>query len=85
MKSVAYHRLAASELIKSAEFYERRVPYLGETFLFTVEQLLPRIQRHPELGKPASLALGAGKQSVFPFELFIWNNQTVFGSWRWRT
>ena len=32
MKPVAYHRLAVSELIKSAKFYERRNPTLGEAF-----------------------------------------------------
>ncbi len=37
MKPVAYHRLAASELIKSAKFYGRRNPTLGEVFLSTVE------------------------------------------------
>ena len=51
MKPVAYHRLAASELIKSAEFYERRSASLGEAFLVIVEATLPKIQRNPELGK----------------------------------
>ena len=37
MKPVAYHRLAASELIKSAKFYERRNPALREAFLSVVE------------------------------------------------
>ena len=48
MKPVADHRLAASELIKSAKFYERRNPTLGEAFLSEdlsvngVEQFLSR-------------------------------------------
>ena len=48
MKPVAYHRLAASELIKSAEFYKHRNPALGEAFLSEdlsvngVEQFLSR-------------------------------------------
>jgi len=48
---VAYHRLAASELIKSAEFYERRIPTLGDAFLSTVEATLSRIRHDPELGQ----------------------------------
>ena len=40
MKPVAYHRLAASELIKSAELYERRKPSLGEAFLSVAEATL---------------------------------------------
>ena len=50
MKPVAYHRLAASELIKSAEFYERRIPTFGDAFLSTVEGTLPKIPRNPERG-----------------------------------
>ena len=55
MKPVAYHRLAASELIKSAEFYERRIPILGDAFLSTVEATLSRIQHEPELGKTGQI------------------------------
>jgi plasmid stabilization system protein ParE len=55
MKPVAYHRLAASELTKSAKFYARRNPSLGEAFLSIVESTLPGIQRNPELGKSGSM------------------------------
>jgi plasmid stabilization system protein ParE len=69
MKHVAYHRLAASELIKSAEFYERRSPSLGEVFLSAVEATLPKIQRHPELGKPGKLGTRSWKTKRFPFRI----------------
>ena len=69
MKPVAYHRLAASELIKSAEFYEGRNPTLGEAFLSTVEATLPKIQRNPELGKPGRLGTRSWKAKRFPFRI----------------
>ena len=85
MKPVAYHRLAASELIKSAEFYERRNPALAEAFLSVVEATLPKIQRNPELGKPAGSERGVGGQKDSRSESFIWNSQTDSGSWPSRT
>lgn len=69
MKPVAYHRLAASELIRSAEFYEHRNPTLGEAFLSTVEVTLPKIQRNPELGKPGRLGTSSWKTKRFPFRI----------------
>jgi plasmid stabilization system protein ParE len=69
MKPVAYHRLAASELIKSARFYERRNPALGDAFLSIVEATLPRIQRNPELGKIGRLGTRSWKIKRFPFRI----------------
>src|SRR3954468_8431948 len=69
MKPVAYHRLAANELICSAKLYERRVPNLGEAFLSTVEEMLPKIQRNPELGKPGQLGTRSRKTKRFPFRI----------------
>ncbi len=69
MKPVAYHRLAASELIKSAAFYERRNPTLGETFLSAVDATLPKIQSNPELGKPGKLGSRSWKIKRFPFRI----------------
>jgi hypothetical protein len=69
MKPVADHRLAASELIKSAEFYGCRNPTLGEAFLSAVEATLPKIQRHPELGKPGKLGSRSWKTKRFPFRI----------------
>ena len=69
MKPVAYHRLAAGELIKSAKFYECRNPSLGEAFLSTVEATLPRSQRNPELGKTGMMGTRSWKTKRFPFRL----------------
>src|SRR6266487_3312482 len=69
MKPVAYHRLAASELIKSAEFYEHRNATLGEAFLSTVEATVPKLQRNPELGKPGRLGTRSWKTKRFPFRI----------------
>jgi len=56
-------------LIKSAEFYERRNPTLGEVFLSTVEATLPKIQREPELGKPGRFGTRSWKTKRFPFRI----------------
>jgi plasmid stabilization system protein ParE len=69
MKPVAYHRLAASELIKSARFYAGRNPILGEAFLSTVEATLPKIQHHPQLGKPGRRGTRSWKTKRFPFRI----------------
>jgi plasmid stabilization system protein ParE len=69
MKHVAYHRLAASELINSARFYERRNSPLGDAFLAAVEATLPMIQRHPELGKPGRHGTRSWKTKRFPFRI----------------
>ena len=69
MKPVAYHRLAASELIKSAKFYERRNPALGEAFLSGVEATIPKIQRNPEQGKPGRFGTRSWKTTRFPFRI----------------
>ncbi len=69
MKPVAYHRLAASELIKSAEFYEERSPTLGDVFLSAVETTLPKIQRNPELGKLGKFGTRSWQTKRFPFRI----------------
>jgi plasmid stabilization system protein ParE len=69
MKPVAYHRLAASETIRSAEFYGRRNPTLGDAFLSAVEATLPKIQRNPEFGKPGRLGTRSWKTKRFPFRI----------------
>jgi plasmid stabilization system protein ParE len=69
MKPVAYHRLAASELIESAKFYHRRNPTLGEAFLATVEATLPRIQDNPEIGKIGRMGTRSWKTKRFPFRI----------------
>ena len=69
MKPVAYHRLAASELIQSAKFYEQRKPALGKAFLSVAEAILPKIQSNPELGKIGKLGTRSWKTKRFPFRI----------------
>jgi plasmid stabilization system protein ParE len=69
MKHVAYHRLAASELIKSARFYERRNSTLGDAFLDSVEQLIIEIQRTPTIGKPGLHNTRSRRTKRFPFRI----------------
>ena len=47
MKRVAYHRLAAAELIESARFYDQRRPGLGDEFLSAVEAVQELIRSQP--------------------------------------
>jgi hypothetical protein len=69
MKPVVYHRLAGSELIKSAKYYARRNPTLGEAFLTGVEATLPKIQVNPDLGKRGRLGTRSWKTRRFPFRI----------------
>jgi hypothetical protein len=85
MKPVAYHRLAASELIKSAKFHEGRNPALGEAFLSVVEAILPKIQSNADLGKIGKLGTRSWKTKRFPLRIVYLDSQTDFGSWPSRT
>jgi hypothetical protein len=69
MKPVAYHRLAASELIKSAKFYECRNPAFGEAFLSFVEAILPKIQSNSGGGKIGKFGTRSWRTKRFPFRI----------------
>lgn len=69
MKPVAYHRLAESELVASARFYERRREFLGDNFLNLVEDTLVKIQTNPDLGRPGKFHTRSWKTSRFPFRI----------------
>ncbi len=69
MKPVAYQRLAASELVKSAEFYESRIPGLGTSFLSVIEAALAEIRHQPQLGKPGKHDTRSWKIRRFPFRI----------------
>ena len=85
MKRVAYHRLAAAELIKSARFYDRRRPKLGNEFLSAVEAVQELMRKQPELGRRGLLVTFSFRTRRFPFRIDMNCSQTVSGSWRWRT
>jgi len=78
MKPVAYHRLAASELIKSAEFYERRVRSLGESFLGAVDQAVLKIQGQPASGKAGKFGTRSRKTKRFPFRIIYLDESDRF-------
>ena len=69
MKPVVYQRLAASELIRSAQFYELRNPTFGEAFLSSIEVTVGKIQRNPTLGKLGPLGTRSWKTARFPFRI----------------
>jgi hypothetical protein len=56
-------------LVKSAEFYERQNPTLGQAFLSSVGATLAIIQRNPKLGKPGKLGTRSWKTKRFPFRI----------------
>ena len=67
MKPVVYHRLAASELIKSGVFYERRREFLGEAFIAAVEETLIKIRHQPDFGRLEKRGSRSWKVKRFPF------------------
>ena len=69
MKPVAYHRLAAKELVKTAAFYEERRPRLGDRFLDSVEAVQEQIRRWPELGRREPAGAQSLKVKRFPFRV----------------
>ena len=69
MKRVAYHPLAASELINSAADYDAARPLLGERFLDVVDVTLLFIQRHPALGTPGRAGTRSRATRRFPFRI----------------
>jgi len=69
MKHVAYHRLAAVELIESARFYDRRRPKLGDEFLSAVEAVQELIRTQPQLGRRGLLGTLSFRTRRFPFRI----------------
>jgi toxin ParE1/3/4 len=69
MKAVIYHRLAESELIGSALFYEQRRPLFGDHLLNAVEETEAKIQHNPDLGRPGKFHTRSWRVRRFPFRL----------------
>ena len=69
MKSVVYHRLAESEMVGSAIYYERRRNFLGERFLDGIEVTLAKIQTNPALGRRGPLGTKSRKVKRFPLRI----------------
>ncbi len=69
MKPVKYHRLAESELIESALYYESRREFLGDNFLDLVDETLIGIQSNPAWGQPGKFNTRSWKVRRFPFRI----------------
>ena len=69
MKRVAYHRLAAAELIESARFYDQRRPGLGDEFLSAVDAVQELIRAQPQLGRRGLLGTFSFRTRRFPFRI----------------
>ena len=69
MKRVAYHRLAAAELIESARFYDQRRSGLGDDFLFAVDAVQELIRSQPQLGRRGLLGTYSFRTRRFPFRI----------------
>ena len=69
MKRVAYHRLAAAELLESAFFYDQRRLGLGDDFLSAVDAVLELIRAQPELGRREVHGTFSFRTKRFPFRI----------------
>ena len=69
MKPVKFHRLAESEMVESAKFYEGRRNFLGDNFLDLIEATLANIQGNLEMGRPGQFRTRSWKVRRFPFRI----------------
>lgn len=69
MKRVAYHRLAAAELVESDCCYDQRRPGLGDQFLRSVEAVQELIRAQPQLGRRGLLDTLSFRTKRFPFRV----------------
>jgi toxin ParE1/3/4 len=76
MKPVKYHRLAESELVASALYYESRRKSLGDVFLDLVDETLADLRNNPAWGSPGEFETRSWKMRRFPFRL-VYLEQTA--------
>jgi hypothetical protein len=69
MKPAKYHRLAQSDLISSAIFYDGRNRGLGERFLMAVEAAETQICENPLRGQPFEAGTRKLRVKKFPFAI----------------
>jgi len=67
MKRVAYHRLAADELVKSALFYDQRRAGLGDEFLSEVDAAVAELSGNPYGGRRGLHGTLSQRTKRFPF------------------
>ncbi len=66
MSDVRYLAEAEAELLKDAQFYAAREPYLGQRFLQSVSRTVALIAKKPQLGKPLTVRLRSMVVRRFP-------------------
>ena len=69
-RSVAFHPLAESDLLRSLRFYEARRPGLGSALLRDLGKALDTISRYPLAAPVSGRALRRKVLARFPFSLF---------------
>ena len=69
MKRVVDHRLAAAELIESAQFHDERRARLGDEFLKAVEAVLVVIRAQPERGRRETQGTYSFRTERFQFRV----------------
>jgi toxin ParE1/3/4 len=69
MKPVVHLSVASREMASAAQWYDRRLPGLGERFLAAVEATERFVQRNPELGAPHRYNTRMRVVEGFPFLL----------------
>lgn len=67
MQRVAYHRLAANELLSSARRYDRQVPGLGDDFVSAVDETILKLRKNLELGRMEVDGVRSWKTRRFPY------------------
>lgn len=70
MKRVVYHPAAETEVIESAQFYERCVPKLGTEFLDAVDQAVDAILKNPERCRVIESDVRRYLMPRFPFAIY---------------
>jgi len=69
MKRVAYHRLAAKELVKSALFYDSRRAGLGDEFVSEVDVAVAGVRANTDLGRRGVHGTQSCRTKRFPFRV----------------
>jgi plasmid stabilization system protein ParE len=65
-----YHPAAEAEILEAVQFYERRVPGLGERFLHEFETAIDEIQKGPERWRVVEGDLRRFVMRRFPYGIY---------------
>ncbi len=78
-RAASFHRLAESEFLEAAEYFERESPGLGGAFIDAVEICVTEIVEFPEAG--AALAAGVRRKHASPTACCIRSGRITSVSW----